>query len=316
MSAGLKGLLAALAFAASAAPALAEYPDQPITVVIPYQAGGGTDVLFRMYQAALEEELGTSLVVEYAGGAATLIGTQKALAAPADGYTVLVTTSAIALNTIMVEGKPYTMDDVDIIAPLAQYPYGLYVNDSQPFDDLEGFKAYAEANPGALNYIHLGQGSPTRLLAARLAHSLGVELTPVSYPGSGPAQPDFYANRVQMQMASGTSQYYDAPNTKTLAICAEERIALMPEVPTFKELGYPDMVGGTWFGLFAPKGIPDEARDKLRSAVAAAQTKIEKELAATGHYPVPVSVDEFRAYIDADLDLWREDLIRLGETVY
>lgn len=311
----MKSLIATLAIAA-AGPALAEFPDRPVTVIVPYQAGGGTDVVLRMYQVALEEALGTSLVIEYAGGAATLIGTKKALAAPADGYTILFTTSAIAINTIMVEGKPYTMDDFETIAPIAEIPYALFVNDQQPFADLAGFIEYAKANPGALNYIHLGAASPTRLLAARLAHDLGVELTPVSYPGSGPAQPDFYANRVQMQMAAGTAQYFKGQNTVAIAVASEERIPTEPDVPTFKELGYPAMVGGTWFGVFAPKGIPVEARDKLRAAVLAAQDKIKDELALSGHNLVPVSPDDFRGYIDADLARWKEDLIRLGETIY
>ncbi|MDX5501635.1 MAG: tripartite tricarboxylate transporter substrate binding protein [Rhodobacterales bacterium] len=311
-----KRLIAALAVTMAASPVVAAFPEKPVTVVIPYQPGGGTDVMFRIFQTAIEEELGTTLVVEYAGGAATLVGTRKALAAPADGYTVLVTTSAIALNTIMVEGKPYTMDDFEVIGSMTEYPYALYVNDQQPFDDLEGFIAYAKANPGALNYLHLGQASPTRLLAARLAHETGTELTPVAYPGSGPGQPDFYANRVQMQMASASKQYYAGPNTKAIAVASNDRVALMPEVPTFKELGYPNMVGGTWFGMFAKAGIPVEARDKLRAALVAAEQKVLKELEAAGHYAVPVKPEDFRAYIDADLAHWKEDLIRLGEKIY
>jgi len=311
----VKLLLAALAMAA-AAPAMADFPKRPVTVIVPYSAGGGTDVVLRIYQSALEQALGTRIVVEYSGGGATLIGTKKALAAPADGYTVLFTTSAVAINTITVEGKPYTMDDFETIAPIAEIPYALFVNDSQPFKDLPGLIKYAKANPGALNYIHLGQASPTRLLAVRLGQELGVELTPVAYPGAGPAQPDFYTNRVQMQMAAATAQYFDARNTVAIAVASEERLPTEPDVPTFKELGYPAMIGGTWFGVFAPKGIPAEARDKLRTAVMTAQGKVKKELADTGHNLIAVRPEEFRAYIDADLARWKQDLTRLGEKTY
>lgn len=309
---------AGLTFAATTTHLVAqEYPSQPVRVIIPYGAGGGTDTLFQIYRRALEEALGTSTVPEYAAGAATLIGTQRALNSDPDGYTVLLTTSAISLNTIMLEDRPYTMDDLEVIGPLAEYPYMLLANDSQPYTNVDGLIEYASAHPGELNYAHLGTGSPTRLLAERVGRALGLEFTPVAYPGSAAAQPDFYADRTQLQMVAASRQFAEGPNSQIIAVAGEERIDLVPDVPTFRELGYPELVGGTWFGLFAPAGVPEEALSHLREALSAAQTAVSDQLVASGHYPVPVANhEEFRDYIVADLDRWRADLEALGEPVY
>lgn len=315
----MKTMLAAgLCLAALAGPGTAQpYPNQPVRIVIPYGPGGGTDTLYQIIRRALDEALGGTTVAEYAGGAATLIGTQRVRAADPDGYTLLLNTSAIALNTIMLPDRPYTMDDFEIIGPVAEFPYMLLANDSQPFSDLAGLIEYARAHPGDLNYAHLGTASPTRLLAERVARSLEVEFTPVAYPGSGPAQPDFYANRTQLQMSSASRQYVEGPNTQVIAVSAAERIPLLPDTPTFAELGYPDVVGGTWFGLFAPKGTPEDVLAHLRSALATALEATRAELEASGHYMIPVSDQHaFRAYIDADLARWRGDLEALGEPVY
>lgn len=311
-------LAAGLCLAAlTGAGAAQTYPSQQVRVVIPYGPGGGTDTLYQIIRRALDDAIGGTTVAEYAGGAATLIGTQRALTAEPDGYTLLLNTSAIALNTIMLPERPYTMDDFEIVGPVVEFPYMLLANDSQPFSDLAGLLEYAQANPGELNYAHLGTGSPTRLLAERVARSLGVEFTPVAYPGSGPAQPDFYANRTQIQMTSASRQYAEGPNTQVIAVSGHERVPLLPDAPTFAELGYPDVVGGTWFGLFAPKGTPEDVLAHLRTALATALEVARDDLEASGHYMIPVNDhEEFRAYIDADLARWRGDLEALGEPVY
>lgn len=289
-----------------------KFPDQPIKVIVPYAAGGGTDTVLRMYQKKLEEALGGSIFAEYAGGGGTVIGTQKARAARPDGYTLLLNTSAIAINTIILKNRPYTMDDFDIVAPLAQYPYMLVVNDKLPVDDLAGFIKYAKEHPGEINFVTLGQGSPTFLLSVRLMHLTDTKLTPVSYPGTGAAQADFQTNRVQMQMQAASKQYIEQGNIKILAVASEERIPLLPNVPTFKELGYPDMVGGTWFGLFAPHGLPQPVLKTLQEAAKKAQTDVAAELTATGHYLVPGGLEGFKDYINEDIARWKADFEKSG----
>jgi tripartite-type tricarboxylate transporter receptor subunit TctC len=288
------------------------YPDQPVKIIVPYAAGGGTDTVLRIYQKSFEEALGGSVFAEYAGGGGTVIGTQKARAARPDGYTLLLNTSAIGINTIILKNRPYTMDDFDIIAPMAQYPYMLVVNDQMPVDDLPSFIKYAKEHPGEINFVTLGQGSPTFLLTVRLMNSLGIKLTPVAYPGTGAAQTDFQTNRVQLQMQAASKQYTEQGNIKILAVASDERIPLLPNVPTFKELGYPEMVGGTWFGLFAPHGVPEPILARLQAAAEKAQTTVEPELIASGHYLVPGGLKGFKDYIDEDIAKWKADFERSG----
>jgi len=193
----------------------------------------------------------------------------------------------------------------------------LVSNDSQPFKDLAGLKKFAEESPGALNYAHLGTGSPTRLLAERAARAMKIELTPVAYPGIAPAQPDFYANRTQLQMVAVSKQFINGPSTRFVAVCADERSPMLPDVPTFKELGYPNIVGGTWFGLFVPAGVPDEIKDKLRTAASDAKLVVKTELEKSGHFLIDAKTpQQFRAYIDQDLARSRADLQAMGEKTY
>lgn len=288
------------------------YPTRPVRIIIPYAVGGGTDTVFHLFQRSFEKALGGTVFAEYSGGAATLTGTLKALGAAANGYTLILTTSAISLNTVVLDDARYRMEDVGIISPLVQYPYMLIANKHVPFNSLAEFTAYAKNNPRKLNFVSLGTGSPTYLLTSRLLHSLGVELTPVVYPGTGPAQTDFMTNRVQVQMVAASKQFIDMPDKTILAVAGDERVPLIPDVPTFKEVGYADMVGGTWFGLFAPKGVPEPIVQKLRRAAVAAVAEAAPAFVATGHFPVPGGAEGFPRYIAADLELWKADFARIG----
>jgi Uncharacterized protein conserved in bacteria len=303
--------LAAAAFAAGPALGQESYPDRAVTLVVPYAAGGGTDVLARMIQPALSEELGVPVIIENASGGGTLVGTERVTRADPDGYELLFTTSVVTLNTLAYRNPLYSMDDFVPVAPVSQQPYFLIMNQEMPFDDVPGFVAYAQAHPGEINYVSLGQASPTELLAGRLQLALGIELTRVPYAGSGAAIPDLSANRVQMQMTGASRNSASIPNMNILAVAGDERIPLTPEVPTFLELGYPTMVGGTWFGVFAPAGTPEDRVQRLTEAFAAVRARMDDALNEAGHYAVRTP-DGFPAFIAADMALWNEDIQRMG----
>ncbi len=303
--------LTALVVAAGPAGAQDAFPDRAITLVVPYAAGGGTDVLARMIQPALSEELGVPIIIENASGGGTLVGTERVTRAGPDGYELLFTTSVVTLNTLAYRSPLYTMDELVPVAPVAQQPYFLIMNREMPFDDIPGFVAYAQAHPAEINYVSLGQASPTEILAGRLQHALGIELTRVPYPGSGAAIPDLSSNRVQMQMTGASQNSASIPNMNILAVAGDERIALTPDVPTFAELGYPTMVGGTWFGVFAPAGTPEAVVTRLARAFAAVRSTMDQTLNDAGHYAVRMP-DGFAAFIEADMSLWREDIQRMG----
>lgn len=303
-------VLAGLAALAAVRPAAAQanYPQRPVRVIVPYAAGGGTDTVLRIYQRAFEAALGQSIVPEYAGGAGTLIGTQRAAMARPDGYTLLLTTSAVALNTVALKRPGYALGDLAIIAPIAQYPYMLIANDKNPFTNLAELVAYAKSAPDKLNYVTLGNGSPTYFLTLRMMRTLGISMVGVTYPGSTAAQLDFDSNRVQLQMVAASKQYIAIPGKRIIAVMGDERLPSIPEVPTFKELGYPDLVGGTWFGLFAPHGVPDPIMKKLQSVAKEALAASATALADSGHFPVPGGIEGFPPYVTADLARWKIDV--------
>lgn len=309
----LLGLAAVLTAAtATTAVAQANFPARAITFVVPYAAGGGTDVLARLVQPALSAELGVPVIIENIGGGGTLVGTERVTRATPDGYELLFTTSVVALNSIAYRTPLYTMDSLIAVGPVSQQPYALITNEALPFDDLAGFMAYATEHPGEMNYVSLGMASPTELLAGRLQHSLGIELTRVPYAGSGAAMPDLSANRVQLQMTGASQSSLNIPNMRTIAISGEERVPIAPDVPTFAELGYPTMVGGTWFGVFAPAGTPDEHVAVVAQALANVRAAMDAQLNDLGHYPVRMGEGGFAAFVAEDLALWAEDIRRMG----
>jgi len=307
-------LLAMAPAAVLAAPAFGQgnFPARPIRIVIPYGPGGGTDTVFRIFQRTFEKAIGGTAMPDFAPGAGTQIGTLRALAAPQDGYTMLLTTSAVALNTLILSDPRYKMADFEFIAPVVQYPYMLLVNKQVPATTLMEFIALAKRQPGKLNIISLGKGSPTSLLAQRMMRELDIQLQEITYPGSGPAQLDFLAGRVEAQFVSASKQFINPAQSTPLAVAGEERLSLLPDTPTFKELGFSKMVGGTWFGLFASKGVPPAVLERLRQAASTAIREAMPAFVETGHFPVRTTVQEFPRYVADDLALWDADIKAAG----
>lgn len=250
-------LTVALLLALAAGTAAAQgFPQKTLRLVIPYAPGGSTDILGRLYAAKLQELLGQPVVVENRGGGGTLIGIRSVAQAPADGYTILYTTSAIAINPIIYRNAGYRLEDFAVIAPGGHFPYVLLAHSSVPARNIADLVSYAKANPGKLNYASLGKGSPTQLLSVRLLAAAGIEATEINYSGSGPATKDLMGGSVQIMFIGATAQNFKAGITRPVAVASDSRLPIAPEVGTFREAGYPTMVGGTWFGFFAPGKTP------------------------------------------------------------
>ena len=266
--------LAALATLAASAtlPALAQdgWPNKPISLVVPYPPGGTSDVVGRQLAQRLREELGQPVIVENKAGAATAIGATHVARAPRDGYTLLLSAgTTFTVNPHFNDKLQYKLEDFAPVALVCTVPFAFVVKKDFPAKTLKEYAAYAKANPDKINNATNGQGSMVHLLGEMIATGLDVKMTQVHYKGAAPAMMDVIGGVVDSNVEALTNA---VPNVKAgqyraLAVLSAERQALMPDVPTFRELGYPDIVGETWYGVFAPAGTPQPVVDKLNAAL-------------------------------------------------
>ena len=266
--------LAALATLAASAtlPALAQdgWPNKPISLVVPYPPGGTSDVVGRQLAQRLREELGQQVIVENKAGAATAIGATHVARAPKDGYTLLLSAgTTFTVNPHFNDKLQYKLEDFAPVALVCTVPFAFVVKKDFPAKTLKEYAAYAKANPDKINNATNGQGSMVHLLGEMIATGLDVKMTQVHYKGAAPAMMDVIGGVVDSNVEALTNA---VPNVKAgqyraLAVLSAERQALMPDVPTFRELGYPDIVGETWYGVFAPAGTPQPVVDKLNAAL-------------------------------------------------
>jgi len=269
--------LAALALAAALpAAALAQagdtgaWPTRPLTLVIPYPPGGTSDVVGRQLAQRLREELGQTVIAENKAGAATAIGATAVARAPKDGYTLLLSAGTTFTVLPHLNDKlQYKLADFEPVAVVCSVPFAFVVKKNFPARNMQEFIAHAKAHPGAINNATNGQGSMVHLLGEMVATGLDIKLTQVHYKGAAPATMDMIAGVVDSNVEALTSAVpnVNAGQYRALAVLSAERQPLMPNVPTFKELGYPSVMGETWYAVFAPAGTPRPVVDKLNAAL-------------------------------------------------
>jgi tripartite-type tricarboxylate transporter receptor subunit TctC len=292
------------------------FPNRPLRLVVPYSAGGSTDLLGRLLAQHMGEALGQQIAVVNKPGGAAMIGAEDVARSPADGYSLLLATTAIGTNTVLYKTVPYTLASFAPVAPIAVTPNVLAINASLPVTTLAEFVAYAKARPGTLNYASLGRGGLTHLVSERFLSLAGLNIVEVNFPGAGPGQIALGGNHVQVFFDSipSTLPLYQSGNTRILAITTEKRLAALPNVPTFAELGYPEMTKGGWYGILAPAGTPDPILQRLRAAVDGAQKlpAVLQRLTEMGAEPLSLSPDDFSRYIREDVAYWGEIARRLN----
>ena len=271
VSATALAVLAALPLGAAAQGGdVANWPGRPITLVVPYPPGGTSDVVGRHLGLRLREELGQTVVIENKAGAATAIGATAVARAAKDGYTLLLSAGTTFTVIPHLNDKlQYKLEDFEPIATVCTVPFAFVVKKDFPAKTMSEFIAYGKANPNKINNATNGQGSMVHLLGELISSGLDIKMTQVHYKGAAPATMDMLAGIVDSNVEALTSA---VPNVNTgryraLAVLSAERQPLMPNVPTFKELGYPSVVGETWYGVFAPVGTPKPIVDKLNVAL-------------------------------------------------
>ncbi len=265
---------AALALALAAAPALAwAFPDKPVTLVIPFAAGGSTDVVGRIVAEKMGENLGQQVGVENVGGAGGSLGATQVARAQPDGYTILMGTVAThALNPLILKQKPY--DPVEDFAPvslLVIVPNVLAVNPELPVNSVQELIDLAKKEPGTLAYASSGNGTPLHFSGELFKHMAGVDIQHVPYKGSGPALTDVLGNQVPIIFDNlpSASGHFSSGGLRPLGVTTAERAPSFPDIPAIAET-LPGYETYTWNALFAPKGTPPEVVAELNAAAAAA----------------------------------------------
>lgn len=305
-------------FAAACPAANAQsYPDKPIRVIVSIAAGSVTDVIIRAAANDLAAKLGQPLVIENRGGAAGILGAQACAQSPGDGYTLCVIYhSTMSYNPVQFDKLPYVADELVPVTRLFFLTEGLFVNAELPAKTVAELKALAQAKPDSLNFATLGNASFPDLFRIWLNNQWGTRIVGVPYKGGGPAAQALAANEVQMTRF-GVGNFrgpMDAGKVRALAISADTRSPLMPEVPTFREAGL-DYPGQGWWGLAAPKGTPPAVVDKVNAAFVAVfkDPKFIDYLEKQSVVSAPTTPAEFAAFLQADRKA-AEALVKIANT--
>ena len=311
--AGLKSLAAAaLLGAVGMAPVAAQetFPSKPLTIVVPFAAGGTTDILARIVSQALQQELGQTVIVDNKPGAGGNIGAAAAARAAADGYTLFMgTVGTHAINASLYQ-KP-GFDPIKDFAPLtrvATVPNLLVANPKQPFKTVKEMIAYAKANPGKLNYGSSGSGSSIHLSGELFCSMTGLDMVHVPYKGSAPAITDLLGNQIAVMFDNMPSaiQHVRSGKLRPIAVTTAKRSPELPDVPTVAEAGVPGYEATSWFGLWTQAKTPAPVQQRLHAAIAKVlkDPAVIKKINDQGGDIVIDTPAEFAAYIKAESAKW------------
>src|SRR5215470_5264244 len=291
-------------------PAAAEpWPTHPVRLIVPFPAGGPADTLGRVIADKLAAAWGQPVVVENRGGAGGNLGAEIAARAAPDGYTLLVNPSNHVINASLYAKPPYDpLADFTPLTEMASYMLVLVVHPSVPAHSLAEFVSYARAQPKGLTVANASTGSPTHLTAALFAQTAGLNFVHVSYRGAAPANADLIGGQVPAMFDNPINAlpHVKAGALRALAVTGSARLALIPDVPTVAEEGYPGFESGTWYGLFAPARVPREVAEKIsRDAIAIMRDPdVQQKLNAQGFDVIASDAGTFAAHLRSELAKW------------
>jgi tripartite-type tricarboxylate transporter receptor subunit TctC len=293
------------------------YPSHPVRWVVPYTAGGATDVLSRLICQRLSERLGQPFIVENKPGAGSNIGTQAVINSPPDGYTLLLTSTANAINASFDPSLPYDFaKGITPVAGVARSPLVLVVNNDLPVRTVAEFIAYAKANPAKLSIASSGIGTSLHLSGELFKAMAGIQFAHVPYRGSAPGLSDVMAGQIQGMFDNITSSFelVRSGKLRALGVTTRERSETMPEVPPIG-----DTLAGfetsSFYGVGAPHGTPQAIVDLLNREIneALADPTIKQRLGELGVIPVAGNASQFGAMLNAETDRWRKVVEMSGQ---
>lgn len=289
----------------------AAYPNRPITLVVPFAAGGTTDIIGRIVADGLSKKLGQSVVVDNRGGAGGNIGAAAVASAKPDGYTLLMGYNGTNAINPSLYGK-LSWDPIKSFEPLsmiARVNNAVVVHPSLPIKTLPELVSYARANPGALNYGSAGAGSIFHLAGEMLEQQTGIRMTHVPYKGAAPALTDLMGGQIQVMFTTIPTalQHIKSGKVRAIGVTGDKRSPLFADLPTARESGYPAMVVDSWFAVFAPKGLPPELQTRLGNALreVIADPATQQKLEQQGATPQPSTAVELADILSKDLVTWK-----------
>ena len=307
-----KFALAASLVLAAMTPAFAQtFPNKPVKLVVPFPAGGGTDIVGRLIAQKLADAWQQPVVVDNKPGANTLIGTEYVANAPADGYTLLMASPSHTINASLYKNIKFdTQKAFAGVAVVATGPLVLVVNQSVPAQNVRELVALAKAKPGTISYASAGTGSSPHLAGELFEHLAGVDMMHVPYKGTAPATTDLIGGQVQAAFSplAGVLPHILSGKLRALALTGPKRLATMPDVPTIAESGIPGYDVQQWWGIVAPSGTSKEILKKISADVAKIlqMPSVQEQIAKIGAEPGQGSPEQLDALIRKEIIQWKK----------
>jgi tripartite-type tricarboxylate transporter receptor subunit TctC len=294
-------------------PATGSYPEQPITFVVPFSAGGPTDTVTRLIAEPMSAELGQQIVVQNVEGAGGTVAAGEVAAAAPDGYTVLMHHIGMSTAPTLYSDLPYDpLVDFKTIGLVTEVPMTIIARKDFEPNTLQELVAYVTANADKVTYANAGIGAASHLCGLLFQSSIGVTLTEVPYEGTGPALTDLVGGQVDFMcdQTTNTTGQIQSGEVKAYAVTTPERVASLPDLPTTTEAGLPEVAVGVWHGLYVPAATPDDVVQALSSAllVALADQNVIDQLAALGAAPVAAdraTPEAHREQLQSQIELWK-----------
>lgn len=315
-----RAAIGVLATAAAFATFAQSFPERPVRMVVPFPAAGGTDIVGRALANKLGPALGQNVVVENKTGGNTVVGTHFVATAPADGYTLLFTSSSHTANPALLKNLPYdTMKDFQPVCLAAFHPFVMLADPNAPFKTVRELIAYAKANPGKVNYASPGNGTSQHVAMEEFKRLAGIDLMHITYKGSQDMATDLMTGRVSVMFngISPTIGFVRSGKMRVLAVDSMKRVPLMADVPTIDEAGVPGFTNITWSGLLAPANTPKPVVDKINAACSTAlqSPELVTTLSSMGLEPAGWGPAKFHEFLGQDMDRWAKLVKQSGAKI-
>ena len=292
------------------------YPSKPVRVVVPYAAGGSNDVVSRAITPKLSEAWKQSIIVDNRAGAGSLIGTEIVVRSQPDGYTLLATSGALAINVSLYRLSFDPLKDLASVAFMAQMPYVLAVHPSLPVKSTQDLIKHAKANPGKLSFASAGTATATHLTGEMFKSMAKVDFLHVPYKGGGPALNAIVGNEVQVvfNVVTGTLPHVRSGRLRALAVSSAKRADVAPELPTISESGVPgfDVVSG--YTIYAPAGTPRSIVNRVNAGIndVLQQPEMKERFLALGVTPIISTPESLTAYLKSEIARWGKIIKEMG----